>query len=216
MAPTEVTVNVSLLTTESPLISNIFAVSAEETVPTQQQDTVTTSIPTESSEESSEESDPPSLEPSGAEFVDEEEDILPSERNETSSFVAFATTRLSLQSTPSLQKADPLSLQPTPSLQKADPLSLQPTPSLQKADPLSLQPTPSLQNADAISNQQQLLNEWLHLTMERQRNALKKPLIIYNVHPQSGVGNMMRGVFTTVLFSVVTKKAFASCTVRSH
>ena len=202
MAPTEVTVNVSLLTTESPLISNIFAVSAEETVPTQQQDTVTTSIPTESSEESSEESDPPSLEPSGAEFVDEEEDILPSERNETSSFVAFATTRVSLQSTPSLQKADPLSLQPTPSLQKAD--------------PLSLQPTPSLQNADAISNQQQLLNEWLHLTMERQRNALKKPLIIYNVHPQSGVGNMMRGVFTTVLFSVVTKKAFASCTVRSH
>ena len=202
MAPTEVTVNVSLLTTESPLISNIFAVSAEETVPTQQQDTVTTSIPTESSEESSEESDPPSLEPSGAEFVDEEEDILPSERNETSSFVAFATTRVSLQSTPSLQKADPLSLQPTPSLQKAD--------------HLSLQPTPSLQNADAISNQQQLLNEWLHLTMERQRNALKKPLIIYNVHPQSGVGNMMRGVFTTVLFSVVTKKAFASCTVRSH
>ena len=202
MAPTEVTVNVSLLTTESPLISNIFAVSAEETVPTQQQDTVTTSIPTESSEESSEESDPPSLEPSGAEFVDEEEDILPSERNETSSFVAFATTRVSLQSTPSLQKADPLSLQPTPSLQKADPLYLQPTPSLQKAD--------------AISNQQQLLNEWLHLTMERQRNALKKPLIIYNVHPQSGVGNMMRGVFTTVLFSVVTKKAFASCTVRSH
>ena len=202
MAPTEVTVNVSLLTTESPLISNIFAVSAEETVPTQQQDTVTTSIPTESSEESSEESDPPSLEPSGAEFVDEEEDILPSERNETSSFVAFATTRVSLQSTPSLQKADHLSLQPTPSLQKAD--------------PLSLQPTPSLQNADAISNQQQLLNEWLHLTMERQRNALKKPLIIYNVHPQSGVGNMMRGVFTTVLFSVVTKKAFASCTVRSH
>ena len=202
MAPTEVTVNVSLLTTESPLISNIFAVSAEETVPTQRQDTVTTSIPTESSEESSEESDPPSLEPSGAEFVDEEEDILPSERNETSSFVAFATTRVSLQSTPSLQKADPLSLQPTPSLQKAD--------------PLSLQPTPSLQNADAISNQQQLLNEWLHLTMERQRNALKKPLIIYNVHPQSGVGNMMRGVFTTVLFSVVTKKAFASCTVRSH
>ena len=202
MAPTEVTVNVSLLTTESPLISNIFAVSAEETVPTQQQDTVTTSIPTESSEESSEESDPPSLEPSGAEFVDEEEDILPSERNETSSFVAFATTRVSLQSTPSLQKADPLSLQPTPSLQNAD--------------PLSLQPTPSLQNADAISNQQQLLNEWLHLTMERQRNALKKPLIIYNVHPQSGVGNMMRGVFTTVLFSVVTKKAFASCTVRSH
>ena len=202
MAPTEVTVNVSLLTTESPLISNIFAVSAEETVPTQQQDTVTTSIPTESSEESSEESDPPSLEPSGAEFVDEEEDILPSERNETNSFVAFATTRISLQSTPSLQKADPLSLQPTPSLQKAD--------------PLSLQPTPSLQNADAISNQQQLLNEWLHLTMERQRNALKKPLIIYNVHPQSGVGNMMRGVFTTVLFSVVTKKAFASCTVRSH
>ena len=202
MAPTEVTVNVSLLTTESPLISNIFAVSAEETVPTQQQDTVTTSIPTESSEESSEESDPPSLEPSGAEFVDEKEDILPSERNETSSFVAFATTRVSLQSTPSLQKADPLSLQPTPSLQKAD--------------PLSLQPTPSLQNADAISNQQQLLNEWLHLTMERQRNALKKPLIIYNVHPQSGVGNMMRGVFTTVLFSVVTKKAFASCTVRSH
>ena len=202
MAPTEVTVNVSLLATESPLISNIFAVSAEETVPTQQQDTVTTSIPTESSEESSEESDPPSLEPSGAEFVDEEEDILPSERNETSSFVAFATTRVSLQSTPSLQKADPLSLQPTPSLQKAD--------------PLSLQPTPSLQNADAISNQQQLLNEWLHLTMERQRNALKKPLIIYNVHPQSGVGNMMRGVFTTVLFSVVTKKAFASCTVRSH
>ena len=202
MAPTEVTVNVSLLTTESPLISNIFAVSAEETVPTQQQDTVTTSIPTESSEESSEESDPPSLEPSGAEFVDEEEDILPSERNETSSFVAFATSRVSLQSTPSLQKADPLSLQPTPSLQKAD--------------PLSLQPTPSLQNADAISNQQQLLNEWLHLTMERQRNALKKPLIIYNVHPQSGVGNMMRGVFTTVLFSVVTKKAFASCTVRSH
>ena len=202
MAPTEVTVNVSLLTTESPLISNIFAVSAEETVPTQQQDTVTTSIPTESSEESSEESDPPSLEPSGAEFVDEEEDILPSERNETSSFVAFATTRVSLQSTPSLQKADPLSLQPTPSLQKAD--------------PLSLQPTPSLQNADAISNQQQLLNEWLHLTMERQRNALKEPLIIYNVHPQSGVGNMMRGVFTTVLFSVVTKKAFASCTVRSH
>lgn len=188
MAPTEVTVNVSLLTTESPLISNIFAVSAEETVPTQQQDTVTTSIPTESSEESSEESDPPSLEPSGAEFVDEEEDILPSERNETSSFVAFATTRVSLQSTPSLQNADPL----------------------------SLQPTPSLQNADAISNQQQLLNEWLHLTMERQRNALKKPLIIYNVHPQSGVGNMMRGVFTTVLFSVVTKKAFASCTVRSH
>ena len=202
MAPTEVTVNVSLLTTESPLISNIFAVSAEETVPTQRQDTVTTSIPTESSEESSEESDPPSLEPSGAEFVDEEEDILPSERNETSSFVAFATTRVSLQSTPSLQKADPLSLQPTPSLQKAD--------------PLSLQPTPSLQNADAISNQQQLLNEWLHLTMERQRNALKKPLIIYNVHPQSGDGNMMRGVFTTVLFSVVTKKAFASCTVRSH
>lgn len=202
MAPTEVTVNVSLLTTESPLISNIFAVSAEETVPTQQQDTVTTSIPTESSEESSEESDPPSLEPSGAEFVDEEEDILPSERNETSSFVAFATTRVSLQSTPSLQKADPLSLQPTPSLQNAD--------------LLSLQPTPSLQNADAISNQQQLLNEWLHLTMERQRNALKKPLIIYNVHPQSGVGNMMRGVFTTVLFSVVTKKAFASCTVRSH
>ena len=202
MAPTEVTVNVSLLTTESPLISNIFAVSAEETVPTQQQDTVTTSIPTESSEESSEESDPPSLEPSGAEFVDEKEDILPSERNETSSFVAFATTRVSLQSTPSLQKADPLSLQPTPSLQNAD--------------LLSLQPTPSLQNADAISNQQQLLNEWLHLTMERQRNALKKPLIIYNVHPQSGVGNMMRGVFTTVLFSVVTKKAFASCTVRSH
>ena len=202
MAPTEVTVNVSLLTTESPLISNIFAVSAEETVPTQQQDTVTTSIPTESSEESSEESDPPSLEPSGAEFVDEKEDILPSERNETSSFVAFATTRVSLQSTPSLQNADLLSLQPTPSLQKAD--------------PLSLQPTPSLQNADAISNQQQLLNEWLHLTMERQRNALKKPLIIYNVHPQSGVGNMMRGVFTTVLFSVVTKKAFASCTVRSH
>lgn len=202
MAPTEVTVNVSLLTTESPLISNIFAVSAEETVPTQQQDTVTTSIPTESSEESSEESDPPSLEPSGAEFVDEEEDILPSERNETSSFVAFATTRVSLQSTPSLQKADPLSLQPTPSLQNAD--------------LLSLQPTPSLQNADAISNQQQLVNEWLHLTMERQRNALKKPLIIYNVHPQSGVGNMMRGVFTTVLFSVVTKKAFASCTVRSH
>ena len=202
MVPTEAAVNVSLLTTESPLISNIFAVSAEETVPTQQQDTVTTSIPTESSEESSEESDPPSLEPSGAEFVDEKEDILPSERNETSSFVAFATTRVSLQSTPSLQKADPLSLQPTPSLQKAD--------------PLSLQPTPSLQNADAISNQQQLLNEWLHLTMERQRNALKKPLIIYNVHPQSGVGNMMRGVFTTVLFSVVTKKAFASCTVRSH
>ena len=174
MVPTEAAVNVSLPTTESPLISNIFAVSAEETVPTQQQDTVTTSIPTESSEESSEESDPPSLEPSGAEFVDEEEDILPSERNETSSFVAFATTRVSLQS------------------------------------------TPSLQNADAISNQQQLLNEWLHLTMERQRNALKKPLIIYNVHPQSGVGNMMRGVFTTVLFSVVTKKAFASCTVRSH
>lgn len=202
MVPTEAAVNVSLPTTESPLISNIFAVSAEETVPTQQQDTVTTSIPTESSEESSEESDPPSLEPSGAEFVDEEEDILPSERNETSSFVAFATTRVSLQSTPSLQKADPLSLQPTPSLQNAD--------------PLSLQPTPSLQNADAISNQQQLLNEWLHLTMERQRNALKKPLIIYNVHPQSGVGNMMRGVFTTVLFSVVTKKAFASCTVRSH
>lgn len=202
MVPTEAAVNVSLLTTESPLISNIFAVSAEETVPTQQQDTVTTSIPTESSEESSEESDPPSLEPSGAEFVDEKEDILPSERNETSSFVAFATSRVSLQSTPSLQKADPLSLQPTPSLQNAD--------------LLSLQPTPSLQNADAISNQQQLLNEWLHLTMERQRNALKKPLIIYNVHPQSGVGNMMRGVFTTVLFSVVTKKAFASCTVRSH
>lgn len=202
MVPTEAAVNVSLPTTESPLISNIFAVSAEETVPTQQQDTVTTSIPTESSEESSEESDPPSLEPSGAEFVDEKEDILPSERNETSSFVAFATTRVSLQSTPSLQKADPLSLQPTPSLQNAD--------------LLSLQPTPSLQNADAISNQQQLLNEWLHLTMERQRNALKKPLIIYNVHPQSGVGNMMRGVFTTVLFSVVTKKAFASCTVRSH
>lgn len=202
MIPTEAAVNVSLPTTESPLISNIFAVSAEETVPTQQQDTVTTSIPTESSEESSEESDPPSLEPSGAEFVDEKEDILPSERNETSSFVAFATTRVSLQSTPSLQKADPLSLQPTPSLQNAD--------------LLSLQPTPSLQNADAISNQQQLLNEWLHLTMERQRNALKKPLIIYNVHPQSGVGNMMRGVFTTVLFSVVTKKAFASCTVRSH
>ena len=202
MAPTEVAVNVSLPTTELPLISNIFAVSAEETVPTQQQDIATTLVPTESSEESSEESDPPSLEPSGTEFVDEEEDIFPPERNETSSFVAFATTRVPLQSTPSLQKADPLSLQPTPSLQNAD--------------LLSLQPTPSLQNADAISNQQQLLNEWLHLTMERQRNALKKPLIIYNVHPQSGVGNMMRGVFTTVLFSVVTKKAFASCTVRSH
>lgn len=193
--------NVSLLTTESPLISNIFAVSTEETVPTQQQDTATTSIPTESSEESSEDSDAPSLEPSGTEFVDEEEDIFPPERNETSSFVAFATTRVPLQSTPFLQKTDPLSLQPTPSLQNAD--------------LLSLQSTPSLQSTDAISNQQQLLNEWLHLTMERQRNALKKPLIIYNVHPQSGVGNMMRGVFTTVLFSVVTKKAFASCAVRS-
>lgn len=187
LAPTEVAVNVSLLTTESPLISNIFAVSTEETVPTQQQDTATTSIPTESSEESSEDSDAPSLEPSGTEFVDEEEDIFPPERNETSSFVAFATTRVPLQSTPFLQNADLL----------------------------SLRSTPSLQNADAISNQQQLLNEWLHLTMERQRNALKKPLIIYNVHPQSGVGNMMRGVFTTVLFSVVTKKAFASCAVRS-
>lgn len=178
----------SLPTTKSPLISNIFAVSAEETVSTQRHGAATTSTPRESSEESVS----PSLEPSGAEFADEEEDILPSERSETSSFVAYATTRVS------------------------DPLSLQLTPFLQNADPLSLQPTPFLQNADAVLNQQQLLTEWLQLTMERQQNALKKPLIIYNVHPQSGVGNMMRGVFTTVLFSVVTKKAFASSAVRSH
>ena len=66
-----------------------------------------------------------------------------------------------------------------------------------------------------VESQQQLLNEWLETMLAREQNVLKKPVIVYKVHPQSGIGNMIRGLLTAMLFSVALKKGVTGCSADS-
>ena len=77
----------------------------------------------------------------------------------------------------------------------------------------TLQPSVPVHNGTntmSIKHQQQLLTDWLHNMLAKEKNVLKRTVIVYKVHPQSGIGNMIRGLMTTMLFSVALKKSVTS------
>ena len=80
-------------------------------------------------------------------------------------------------------------------------------------DDSTLQPSVPVHNDTnkvSIKRQQQLLTDWLHNMLAKEKNVLKRTVIVYKVHPQSGIGNMIRGLLTTMLFSVALKKSVTS------
>lgn len=63
-----------------------------------------------------------------------------------------------------------------------------------------------------VITQQERLNNFLNSVYTKQQNynSTMKSLIIYHVHPESGIGNMIRGYFTGFVIAFVTNRTYKS------
>ena len=74
-------------------------------------------------------------------------------------------------------------------------------------------PSPSQSSSPTLVNDQQIrLDRYLeHMyTKQARYNPFYHPLIIYNVHPESGVGNMIRGYLTGLVIASLTNRVYKS------
>ena len=84
---------------------------------------------------------------------------------------------------------------------------------LPSSTPTTQIPSPSQSSSPTMVNDQQIrLDRYLeHMyTKQARYNPFYHPLIIYNVHPESGVGNMIRGYFTGLVIASLTKRVYKS------
>ena len=67
-------------------------------------------------------------------------------------------------------------------------------------------------NSTFVITQQERLNNFLNSVYTKQQNynPTMKSLIIYHVHPESGIGNMIRGYFTGFVIAFVTNRTYKS------
>ena len=72
------------------------------------------------------------------------------------------------------------------------------------ADP-SLLSTSSSTSTNSSTLQQARLEEWLQATIQKQ-SICKDRLVVYDVHKQSGLGNMIRGYFTAMAIGILTNR----------
>lgn len=64
-------------------------------------------------------------------------------------------------------------------------------------------------SSSILHSQQTLLNHYLQTTLERQRHCGANT-VVYQVHSQSGLGNMIRGYFTAMTIGVLTDRCVQS------
>ena len=61
------------------------------------------------------------------------------------------------------------------------------------------------------NGQQRRLNDYLQMMLKRQRAlTMNKPIVIYEVHQESGIGNVIRGYLTTLVISSLSNKGMQS------
>lgn len=72
-------------------------------------------------------------------------------------------------------------------------------------------PTANYFIATVDEDQQKRFDAYLNMMLERQQKlSVKKPVVIYEVHPESGIGNMIRGYFTGLVISSLTHRGLMS------
>ena len=84
---------------------------------------------------------------------------------------------------------------------------------LPSSTPTTQIPSPSQSTPSTLVNDQQnRLDRYLEQMYNKQSNYNSRyhPLIIYNVHPESGVGNMIRGYFAGLVIASLTKRVYKS------
>lgn len=69
----------------------------------------------------------------------------------------------------------------------------------------SLFSTSSATSTNSSTLQQARLEEWLQATIQKQ-SICKDRLVVYDVHKQSGLGNMIRGYFTAMAIGILTNR----------
>lgn len=67
-------------------------------------------------------------------------------------------------------------------------------------------------NSTFVTTQQERLNNFLNYIYTKQQNynSTMNSLIIYHVHPESGIGNMIRGYFTGFVIAFFTNRTYQS------
>lgn len=69
--------------------------------------------------------------------------------------------------------------------------------------------TPS--NSQPYVSQQKRLEKYLEKMLAKQTKlTLREPIVLYEVHPESGIGNMIRGYLTGLVIASLTKRGLMS------
>lgn len=71
--------------------------------------------------------------------------------------------------------------------------------------------TPSILSGLNDSDQQIRFNKYLQRMVKKQENLKHRfPLVVYEVHPESGIGNMIRGYITGLIIAALSKRILMS------